>query len=180
MSWSSSGTSNISSAAMLSIVNGNATTSGAQVPFYTASGTTSFHGDTVNVALYNGSPTSATASSDTLAHNVYLAAGGQWVTANEITAAGYTAGGLAITAPSGAKTETFSGNVVTFTSTGAPAWTIPSGGITSYGGLVYDNTIAAAKYVYCWNYFGGAASFAGAGTFTINWNASGIFAITCT
>lgn len=164
---------------MLSIVNGNANTSGAQVPFYTASATTSFHGDTVNVALYNGSPTSATASSDTLAHNVYLAAGGQWVTANEVTATGYTAGGVSI-AGAGAKTETFSGNVVTFTSTGTPTWTITSGGITSYGGLVYDNTIAAAKYVYCWNYFGGAATIPAAGTFTINWNASGIFAITCT
>lgn len=176
MSWSSSGTSNISTAAMLSIVNGNANTSGAQVPFYTASGTTSFHGDTVNVALYNGSPTSATASSDTLAHNVYLAAGGQWVTANEVTATGYSAGGVAVTP----KAETFSGNVVTFTSSGTPSWTITSGGITSYGGLVYDNTIAAAKYVYCWNYFGGAATIPAAGTFTINWNASGIFAITCT
>lgn len=161
---------------MLSIVNGNANTSGAQVPFYTASGTTSFHGDTVNVALYNGSPTSATASSDTLAHNVYLAAGGQWVTANEVTATGYSAGGVAVTP----KAETFSGNVVTFTSSGTPSWTITSGGITSYGGLVYDNTIAAAKYVYCWNYFGGAATIPAAGTFTINWNASGIFAITCT
>jgi hypothetical protein len=176
MSWSSSGTSNISTAAMLSILNGNANTSGAQVPFYTASGTTSFHGDTVNVALYNGSPTSATAQSDTLAHNVYLAVGGQWVTANEVTATGYTAGGVAVTP----KAETFTSNVVTFTSSGTPTWTITSGGITSYGGLVYDNTIAAAKYVYCWNYFGGAATIPGAGTFTINWNASGIFAVTCT
>ena len=37
-----------------------------------------------------------------------------------------------------------------------------------------------AKYAYCWNYFGGAATIPSAGTFTINWNASGIFAITCT
>lgn len=168
--------SNISTAAILSIINGNANTSGAQVPFYTASGTTSFHGDTVQAALYNNSVTTATASTDTLAHNVYLAAGGQWVTANEVTAAGYTAGGVAITP----KAETFTGNVATFTSSGTPTWTITSGGITAYGALVYDNTIAAAKYAYCWNYFGGAATIPGAGTFTINWNASGIFAITCT
>jgi hypothetical protein len=174
--WTSS---DISTAGLLSIVNGNANTSGAQVPFYTASGTTSFHGDTVNVALFGVTPTTATALTDTLAHNVYLAAGGQWVTGNEVVASGYTAAGLAITAPSGAKTETFSSNILTFTSTGAPSWTITGGGITAYGGLVYDNTIAAAKYAYCWNYFGGPASFAGAGTFTINWNASGIFAITC-
>jgi hypothetical protein len=175
MAWSSS---DISAAGLLSMVNGNANTSGAQVPFYTASGTTSFHGDTVNVALYNNTPTTATASTDTLAHNVYLAAGGQWVTANEVTATGYTAGGVTVTP----KTETFTvaqPSVITFTSSGAPSWTITSGGITAFGALVYDNTIAAAKYVYCWNYFGGSASFAGAGTFTINWNASGIFAISC-
>jgi hypothetical protein len=94
----------------------------------------------------------------------------------EVTATGYTAGGVAVTP----KAETFSGNVVTFTSSGTPSWTITSGGITAYGCLVYDNTIAAAKYAYCWNYFGGAATIPAAGTFTINWNASGIFAITCT
>jgi hypothetical protein len=174
MAWSTSGTSNISTAAMLSILNGNANTSGAQVPFYTASGTTSFHGDTVNVALYNGNPTSATASSDTLAHNVYLAAGGQWVAANELaTTGGYTIGGIAVTP----KAETFTSNVVTFTSSGTPNWTAAS--FSSYGCLVYDNTIAAAKYVYCWNYFGGIQTVT-SGTFTINWNASGIFAVTCT
>jgi hypothetical protein len=175
MSWSSSGTSDISTAGLLSIINGNATTSGSQATFYAASSTNYFNGDTVNVALYNGSPTSATALSDTLAHNVYKAAGGQWVSANEVTATGYTAGGVAVTP----KTETFSSNVITFTSSGTPSWTITSGGITSYGCLVYDDTISAAAYVYCWNYFGGAATIPAAGTFTINWNASGIFAITC-
>lgn len=171
MAWTAS---NISTAAMLSMLNGNANTSGAQVPFYTASGTTSFHGDTVNVALYNNSVTSATASTDTLAHNVYLAAGGQWVAANELaTAGGYTVGGVAVTP----KTETFSSNVATFTSSGTPNWT--SASFSAYGCLVYDNTIAAAKYAYCWNYFGGIQTVT-SGTFTINWNASGIFAVTCT
>jgi hypothetical protein len=170
MAWTAS---NISTAAMLSILNGNANTSGAQVPFYTASGTTSFHGDTVNTALYNNSVVTATASTDTLAHNVYLAAGGQWVAANELaTAGGYTVGGVAVTP----KTETFAGNVVTFTSSGTPQWT--SASFSAYGCLVYDNTIAT-KYVYCWNYFGGIQTVT-SGTFTINWNASGIFAVTCT
>jgi len=41
-----------------------------------------------------------------------------------------------------------------------------------------DNTIAS-KWVYCWNWFGGVQTVT-AGTFTINWNASGIFAVTCT
>lgn len=171
MAWTAS---NISTAAILSMVNGNANTSGAQVTFYTASGTTSFHGDTVNCALYNNSVTTATASTDTLAHNVYLAAGGQWVAANELaTSGGYTIGGVAVTP----KTETISTNVATFTSSGTPQWT--SATFSAYGALVYDNTIAAAKYVYCWNYFGGIQTVT-SGTFTINWNASGIFTITCT
>lgn len=170
MAWTAS---NISTAGMLSMLNGNANTSGAQVPFYTASGTTSFHGDTVNVALYANSVTTATASTDTLAHNAYNAAGGQWVQANELsTGSGYTQTGIAVTP----KAETFATNVVTFTSSGTPQWTTAS--FSAYGALVYDNTITN-KYVYCWNYFGGVQTVT-SGTFTINWNASGIFAVTCT
>ena len=170
MAWTAS---NISTAAILSMVNGNANTSGSQVPFYPASDTKSWDGDTVNCALYNNSVTTATASTDTLAHNVYLASGGQWVTANELaTSGGYTAAGVAVTP----KAETFTTNVVTFTSSGTPQWT--SASFSAYGCLVYDNTIAT-KYVYCWNYFGGVQTVT-SGTFTINWNASGIFTITCT
>lgn len=175
MAWSSSGTSNINTAGLLAIMNGNAvTTDTITGPFYGASTTNSFSGDSVKVALYNGNPTSATASTDTFAHNTYLASGGQWVAANELTTSGgYTVGGVVITP----KAETFTTNVATFTSSGTPNWT--SATFTSYGCLVYDNTISAGKYVYCWNYFGGAQTVA-SGTFTVNWNASGIFAITCT
>lgn len=170
MAWTAS---NISTAGLLCIMNGNAATSGALGPFYNASSTNSFHTDTVNTALFNNSVTTATASTDTLAHNVYLAAGGQWVAANELaTSGGYTIGGVAVTP----KTETFTSNVATFTSSGTPQWT--SATFTAYGCLVYDNT-TTNKNSYCWNYFGGAQTVAG-GTFTINWNASGIFAITCT
>lgn len=164
--------SNISTAGLHCIMNGNAATSAGDGPFYAASSTQSFSGDTVNAALYNNSVTTATASTDTLAHNAYLATGGQWVTANEITGTGYTAGGVAVTP----KAETFSSNVATFTSSGTPQWTTAS--FTAFGALVYDNTITN-KYAYCWNYFGGSQTVT-SGTFTINWNASGIFAITCT
>ena len=169
MTWTNS---NISTAGLLSIVNGNANTSGAQVPFYAASSTNSFHTDTVNVALYGTTPVTATASTDTLAHNAYNGTGGQWVTANEVSGTGYTATGVAVTP----KTETFSSNVLTFTSSGTPQWTTAS--FTAFGALVYDNTVTN-KYAYCWNYFGGSQTVT-SGTFTINWNASGIFAITCT
>lgn len=169
--------SNISTAAMLAILNGNVVPSqgAATGPFYTVSSTNSFSGDVVNVALYGVTPTTLTASTDTLAHNAYGNAGGQWLTSSEITGTGYTAAGKIIDG-AGAKTETFTSNVVTFTSTGTPNWTGAS--FSAYGGLVYDNTVAN-KYAFCWNYFGGIQTVT-SGTFTINWNASGIFAVTCT
>jgi hypothetical protein len=171
--WTSSG---INTAGLLSMINGNAVTSGSQTYFYVASGTESFNGDTVDVALFGNSVTTTTAVADTLAHNAYNGSGGQWVTANECSGTGYTAGGVTLQS----KTETFTGAVVTFASTATggslPNWTI-TGTITAYGALVYDATISAAKYAYCWNYFGGE-QIVTAGTFTVNWNASGIFAIT--
>lgn len=49
----------------------------------------------------------------------------------------------------------------------------------AYGVLVYDDTITTpvADQGICFNYFGGANSVT-LGTFTIVWNASGIFALT--
>ena len=49
----------------------------------------------------------------------------------------------------------------------------------AYGCLVYDDTIATpvADQGICFNYFGGSQSVT-AGTFTIVWNANGIFRIT--
>jgi hypothetical protein len=171
--------SNISSAGMLCIVNGNAATSDTSTPgpFYGASSTQSFSGDTVNVALFNNGVTTATASTDTLAHNAYLGAGGQWTSGNELaTTGGYTIAGVAVTPK--AETQQAGGpfNVAKFTSSGTPNWT--SATFSAYGCLVYDNTVTN-KYVYCWNYFGGIQTVT-SGTFTINWNASGIFTITCT
>ena len=46
----------------------------------------------------------------------------------------------------------------------------------AYGVLVYNNTLTTKDGV-CWNAFGGAASVT-SGTFTVVWNASGIFTIT--
>ena len=174
MAWSSSGTSDINAQGLLAMINGNAATSGSIGPFYGASSTNSWHTDTIMAALYGGSPTSVTALEDTLAHNAYGASGGQWITGSESSGTGYTAGGNTV----GTKTETLTAaqpSVITFTGASPATWTI-TGTITSYGALVYDNTISAAKYAYCWNYFGGVQTVT-AGTFTVNWNASGIFAI---
>lgn len=166
--WTSS---DINAAGLLGILNGNAASSGGPGPFYNASSTNSFSGDTIGVTLWSNTPTTATALTDTFAHNVYLAAGGQWVTGSEITGTGYTAGGMTLAT----KTETISGAVITFNAASL-VWTI-TGTITTYGALLNDNT-TTAKNVYCWNYFGGVQTVT-AGTFTVNWNASGIFAVTC-
>lgn len=168
MTWTSS---DISAAGLNCILNGNAATSEGFGPFYGS--TQSFSANTVNVALYGTTPTTATALTDTLAHNAYNGSGGQWVLANELASSGgYTQGGIAVTS----KTETSAGTAIAkYTSTATPQWT--SASFTTYGCLVYDNTVTN-KYAYCWNYFGGAQTVT-AGTFTINWNTSGIFAITC-
>lgn len=167
MAWS---TSNLSGAYVLTALNGNAATSGAVGPFFGAG--QSYNGDTINAALYGTTPTPD--KNDTLAHNAYNGTGGQWVVANESTATtGYTAGGTAVTP----KAETLATGTVTFTSSGSPSWTV-TGTLTAFGTLVYDNTVTN-KYAYCWNYFGGTQSVTN-GTFTVNWNASGIFTVTIT
>jgi hypothetical protein len=167
MTWTGS---DINTAGLNCILNGNAATSETFGPFYGS--TQSFSGDTVNVALYGTTPTTATALTDTLAHNAYNGAGGQWLSANELpTAGGYTQTGTAL----GTKTETSAGTAICKFTGANVSWT--SATFTTYGCLVYDNTVTN-KYAYCWNYFGGAQSVA-AGTFTVNWNTSGIFAITC-
>ena len=76
-------------------------------------------------------------------------------------------------------TSTFSTNVYTFDA----ADTVSANAVTTltnaYGCLIYDHSIAApvADQGICFNYFGGANTVT-LGTFTIVWNASGIFTLT--
>ena len=131
--------------------------------------------DTVNVALYNNTGTPN--KDDTLANSAYNA--GQWVTSNEVTdATNWVAGGRALAS-----------KTLTNPSTGVfmfDAADLSGGGNVTLSGvlgcLVYDNTITAgtggvAKEGICYNYFGGSQSVT-AGTFTIVWNANGVFRIT--
>lgn len=127
--------------------------------------------DTINVALFNNTGTpDKTAAVASTGYNT-----GQWVTGNEVTdATNWVAGGRplatkAITSISGG--------------TQFAAANLAGGGTLSitnaFGCLVYDNTVTAgtvAKQGVCFNSFGGAQTVAG-GTFTIVWNASGIFQI---
>lgn len=134
-------------------------------------GFTSLTADTLKGALFNNTGTPN--KDDTLANTGYNT--GQWVTANEVTdATNWVAGGRALagnafSAGSGFNQFTASnlagGGTVTLTN--------------AFGVLVYDSSISAgtvAKQGICFNYFGGAQSVS-AGTFTIVWNANGIFRV---
>jgi hypothetical protein len=157
MTWSSVGTSNLSGAAVDALCEG---------AFYGTGQT--YAGDTINCALYGNTPTPN--KNDTLANNTYLA--GQWVTGNEITGTGYSAGGATLSS----KTHTF-GSGTSQMLAGNPAWTTATLSAV-YGCLVYDDTITT-HYAYCWNYFGGSQSVT-AGTFTVVWSGSGILQFTIT
>lgn len=124
--------------------------------------------DSIKVALYGNSGTPDKTVADTLTG--YNQSTSQWVTANEVTATGWTAGGLALASI----TSTFSGSTYTFDAADK------AGGATDtvtncYGVLIYDNTITT-KDGLCFNYLGGANSVT-SGTFTVVFNASGIFTI---
>lgn len=144
-----------------------------QILQVSGTGYTGLDSDTVNVALYNntGTPDKDAAVAST-GYNT-----GAWVVANEVTdATNWVAGGRALAS------KTF-----TTPSTGVAmfdAADLAGGGNVTLSGvmgcLVYDNTITAgsvAKQGCCFNYFGGAQSVT-AGTFTIIWNANGVFRFT--
>jgi len=124
----------------------------------------------IKAALFDNSITpSATVSSANSAFGAGVWASGEVFDGSEWATGGVALAGIA---------SGFSSNVYTFdannTASGSSA-TLAS----VYGTLVYDDTIAApvADQGICYNYFGGTNSVTD-GTFTIIWNASGIFTIT--
>lgn len=121
--------------------------------------------DSYKVALYASNTMTPDRTVTTAVLTEYNGTASQWVTANEVSGTGYTAGGVAVTPISLSQ----SSNVIEFTSSGTPSWTTAT--FTAYGCLVYDTTVSNEGLSF--NYFGGAQSVT-AGTFTISWNASGI------
>ena len=121
--------------------------------------------DTIKAALFTNSL--GTADLDT---NVGYGTTTPW-NANEVTGTGYTAGGATCATP----TVTVASGVVTFDA-GDASWTTST--ITARGVLLYDDTLATgSKYgIVAVNFGSDQASVAG--TFTIQWNASGILTFT--
>jgi hypothetical protein len=145
----------------------------------TTYGANGLSADTINVALFNNTPSpDASAAVGSTGYNT-----GVWITANEVTdATNWVAGGRALAS----KTFTVitAGSQTTPSAVAFAAANLAGGGNVTiagtFGCLVYDSTITAgtvAKQGLCFNYFGGTQSVT-AGTFTIVWDATGVFKIT--
>lgn len=128
--------------------------------------------DVPKVALYNNS---ITPDNDVTAANSAFNVG-QWVTANEVSESGQWASGgvaLASTVLDRSVADTvFYDAADTASGSAADLANV-------FGCLVYDDTITTpvADQGLCYNYFGGANSVVN-GTFTVVWNANGIFRFT--
>lgn len=126
--------------------------------------------DTITVALFDNTIT----PSQTVASASTAYAAGVWASGEVSSAGQWATGGVNLASIS----SNFSSNVFTFdaadTASGSTA-TLAS----VYGCLVYENTLTTpvADQGLCFNYFGGTNSVT-SGTFTVVWNASGIFALT--
>ena len=117
--------------------------------------------DTMKCALFTDSITGTFNFDTNTAYNV-----SPW-NANEVSGTGYTAGGATLATPGVA----ISSGVLAFDAADA-SWTTST--ITARGGLVYDDTTADAALAAV-NF--GADFSSTAGTFTVQWHASGIFTI---
>ncbi len=145
----------------------------------TTYGANGLSADTVNVALFGNSVSpDASAAVASTGYNT-----GTWTTGNEVTGSGiWAAGGRALAsktftvATAGSQTTASAVSFQGANLAGAGTGTLTA----AFGCLVYDNTITAgtvAAQGLCFNYFGGTQSVTG-GTFTIVWDATGVFKFT--
>jgi len=100
---------------------------------------------------------------------------GVWASGGVSDATGWPALGR----PLASVTSGFASNVYTFDAADTVSANSTTTLTNAYGCLVYDHSIATpvADQGICFNYFGGANSVT-SGTFTVVWNASGIFTLT--
>lgn len=127
--------------------------------------------DSLKVALYNN--TTAPDNTVTAANSAYNVS--QWTSANELTSStDWPAGGR----PLASVTYTAATNVFTFDAADTASATSGATITATFGCLVYDTTAASpASQGISYHYFGGTQSVT-AGSFTVVWNASGLFTIT--
>lgn len=127
--------------------------------------------DTFKVALFDNSIT----PSQTVASASTAYAAGVWAAGG----VGDTPSWPAVGRDLASIASGFSTNVYTFDAADTVSADATTDLTNVFGCLVYDDTLAApvADQGLCYNYFGGANSVTN-GTFTVVWNASGIFALT--
>lgn len=127
--------------------------------------------DAMKAALFDNTITPS--QTVTSANTAYAA--GVWASGGVLDASGWPAVGR----PLVSVTSTFSTNVFTYDAADTVSANATTTLTNAYGTLVYDDTLTTpvADQGLSYNYFGGANSVT-SGTFTIVWNASGIFALT--
>jgi len=103
----------------------------------------------------------------------YSAEGAGYVTTNEVTGTGYTAGGQVIVSP----TTTESPVGALMYDMADEVWASPTT-VTAYGAKLYADVLAGNNFIVAMN-FGGAFTST-AGSFTIQFNALGVFTIDLT
>jgi len=140
----------------------------------TLGGYTNIVSNTMKATLFNNSVTpDRDAAITSTGYNT-----GTWLTANEQTSGNWVSAGVALA--SKAFTASAGGIVMYDAADVAPGGTSTLANV--YGTFVYDDTTTAgtggiADQGVCFNYFGGAQSVT-SGTFTIVWNANGLFRFT--
>lgn len=163
MGWGTAPASAIFQQAMLNPISRAVNAGSAPTSFV------SLTGDSIKVAVYgSGTTPDRTAVVANTGYNT-----GQWVTGNEITGTGWSAGGVSIGTT---KTWTVDGpsSSLCYQVTSPLGQTGPTNGVTLaafFGCLVYDNTISGGTVSaqgICYNYFGGSQTIT-AGNFTILW-----------
>lgn len=129
--------------------------------------------DVPKVALYN---TTTTPDNDVTSANSAYAVG-QWVVGNEVSeVTEWPAGGRPLVS---AVLNSATADVVFYDAADTASAGATADLAAVFGCLVYDDTITTpvADQGICYNYFGGSQSVTN-GTFTVVWNANGIFRIT--
>lgn len=126
--------------------------------------------DTIESALFDNTIT----PSQTVASASTAYAAGVWASGGVSDASGWPALGR----PLQSITSTFASNVYTFDAADTVSANSTTTLTNAYGTLIYDHSAGTVTdQGICYNYFGGANSVT-AGTFTVVWNSSGIFALT--
>ena len=131
---------------------------------------------TIEAALFDSTLTPS--QTDTTAHNAYGAAGGQWAAGGVFDAAGWPAIGRPLAWGTATRVTAATANPIVFDSDDTVSANATTTLVNANGVLIYDHTAGTpTDEGFCYNWLGGAQTIT-AGTFTLVWAATGVYAIT--